>query len=72
MAIAERVFEGYLVLDWRNGAMTIKRRKPKQTPQTIPIKVILKVTLPEVKEFVARGEIEVTQSKLKDIVFEDV
>jgi hypothetical protein len=72
MVIAEKIFEGYLVLDWRIGTMVIKHRKPKTSPQQVSVKLSLKVILPEVKEYTAHGEIEVTQSKVKEIVFDDI
>jgi len=71
--IGEKMFEGYLILDWKTGKMAVKSRKPKLVgPYKIPIKVELRVTIPDRQELSVRGEVEVAQSKVKDIIFESI
>ena len=68
-----KIFEGYLILNWRNKAMRIMARKPKSTtPFEIPIKLHIKVKIPEFKEIVARGEIEVPEHKVGEMVIESI
>lgn len=71
--VPERVFVGFLVLDWRSGAMTVKRRKPKKIGGfQIPIKIELKVATPEQKEMVMKGDITLTQSKVNEMFLESL
>jgi len=71
----EKIFKGYLILNWKNGSMDIKKRKPKNSklsPYDIPIVIEIKVKLPEKKEFVAKGEIELSEEKVNDMIIESL
>jgi len=69
--VDERRFVGYLLLDWRSGKMRLMSRKPKSVPPyAIPVKVDIKVTAPTQAEVVAKGELELTHSKLKEFLIE--
>lgn len=71
----EKKFEGYLILNWKNGSMEVKKRKPKKnklSPFQIPIKLEITVKVPERKEVVARGEIELSEEKVKEMVIEEL
>jgi len=71
--VTEKTFEGYLIVDWRNGSMRAVRRKNKTLkPSEIPIKVSIKVKLPEVKEYVAKGEITVSETKVDEMLIEEL
>jgi hypothetical protein len=48
------------------------KRKGKVKPSESPVKLDIKVSVPEIQEYVAKAEIEVTQSKVKDMFFDAV
>jgi len=71
----EKVFKGYLILNWKKGIMNIRKRPPKKSdlsPFDIPIKLEIKVKIPERKEIVAKGEIELSEEKVRDMVIEEL
>jgi len=71
----EKIFKGYLILNWKNGSMEIKKRKPKKSklsPFDIPIIIEIKVIVPERKEIVAKGEIELSEEKVNEMIIESL
>lgn len=55
--------------------MNIRKRPPKKSdlsPFDIPIKLEIKVKIPERKEIVAKGEIELSEEKVRDMVIEEL
>jgi hypothetical protein len=69
----ERLFEGFLVINWKTGHMVVKKRKPKNiNPYQIPVKFEITVKVPEQKEVVAKGNIELTDQQATAIVVEEI
>ena len=72
-AMSEKVFTGFLLLDWKTGHMKVMKRKPKSfAPVIIPIALQLKVLIPVQQEMIAKGEIELSQSKVNELVLESL
>ena len=58
--------------EWEYGYKKEKTEKSKLSPYDIPILVEIKVKLPEKKEFVAKGEIELSEEKVNDMIIESL
>lgn len=74
MAIT-KTFEGYIVLDWNKGKFqnTVLIRKPKKvTPFEIPIKISIDVSIPDRKELIAKGKVELSETKVGDMIIESI
>lgn len=71
--MAEKIITGYIIANWKTGAIRAIKRKPgKTSPYDIPVKVTLKVKTPEQKEFEAKGEVTISESKMDDILIEEI
>ena len=69
----EKVFKGYLILNWKNGRMEVKKRKPKKSklsPFDIPIKLNITIEIPEREEIVLSGKIQLSKEQVKRMVLE--
>ena len=71
-----KTFEFYLILHYKTGKtriLTTKRfRKSDLSPYEIPIKVTIKVNVPEKPIMQARGEITLSEEKVTDILIEEL
>lgn len=65
-----KVFEGYLVLNWKRGTMKVLKRKGRLGPFDIPIRFSIELVLPEPEEHVISGKIEIPEEKVAQMVFE--
>jgi hypothetical protein len=71
----EKLFTGYILLNWKNGKFTVRKTQPKKSrlnPFEIPIRLEIKVEVPEQKELVAKGEITLSEEKVKEMVIEEL
>ena len=69
----EKRFQAYIVLDYFNGAMRIMKKKPtKLSPRHLPIKLDLTIVMPKEQEIVAKGRIEMTEKKVKELFVEAI
>ena len=71
----EKLFQGYLILNWKKGSMNIRKTKPKKkdiSPFDIPVKIEIKVKIPKKKEIVAKGEIVLSEEKVKEMLIEEL
>lgn len=68
-----KLFEAHIILNWKTKEIRVMKKKPKgNSPFEIPIKMHIKVKIPEFKEIVARGEIEIPQYKVEEMVIENL
>lgn len=70
-AIDKRKFVGYLILDWKNTDMRLRKTKPERnemSPYEIPVKIDLNVIVPNRKMPVAKGKITLTESQINRII----
>ena len=69
----EKIFKGYVILNWKNGSFRVKKTNPIKTlkPTEIPISLTLKVKTPE-KPPITKidGEIEISSTKVKQLILE--
>lgn len=69
----EKVFKGYLILNWKTGKIEAKvKGKRNYSPYEIPIKLEIKAVIPERKEYTFKGEIEVPETKVKEMIMEEL
>jgi len=69
----EKVFEGYLILNWKTGKFEARKKgKRSYSPYEIPIKLQIKVEIPEQKELVAKGHITLSEQKVKELLIEEI
>ena len=68
----EKTFEGWLSVNWKTGAMKIVKRKPKNNHLQIPVHLSIKVKTPEPKSYKAKGEITMTETKMDEILIEEI
>lgn len=71
--MTEKIFKGYLVINWKTGAMALKKRKPDVSGYWIPIelKLTLKVPDPEDQPKIDTT-MEISYAKLAEIVVEEI
>ena len=73
--MSERIFTGYVVLDWKKGTFRVTKSNPiKRLKATeIPIQVNMKVKIPD-KPPITKidGEVEITGTKVKEIILETI
>lgn len=71
--IATKKIEGYLILDWKTGAIRISKRKPKNLKgNEIPMRLDITVNLPDYNEPTIKGEIKVSEIQAHGIVEEEI
>ena len=64
-------FDGVLVLNWKSGAMRVTKKKPKRLgPWEIPIQIDINVIIPKPPEIKAKGEVEVPEYKVNEMLVE--
>lgn len=77
-------FTGYLVLDYRNGDMRVRKTKPEEgrssrksnhsyrhlSPFEIPIMIDIKVNVPKGPEITAKGEVDIPATKVREMFLE--
>jgi len=69
----EKLFTGILILNWKDKQMRIvKRNNRGLSPYEIPIKVNIKVKIPDQKEIIATGEIELPEYKINEMLIESI
>jgi len=70
--MVSKTFEGYLVLNWKTGAMRVLKRKSKKraNPFEILIRFTIEVELPEPKEHEISGKIAIPEEQVAEMVFE--
>ena len=67
----KKIFEGYLLLDWRKKSMSVKKRKPKNcAASVIPVKINIEVDTPEMPELILKGNITIPEAKMGDMFLE--
>jgi len=67
-----KTFTGYLVLNYKNGEIAVKKRKPKTLPHEIPVEIMIKVELPEQQIFQLKGDITIPQTKVQEMVLNEI
>lgn len=69
----EKIFKGFIILNWKTNKLEAKIRKPKNiNPFQIPISIEIIVDVPEQKELKAKGRIELSEQKLRQMVIEAI
>jgi hypothetical protein len=67
----EKIFKGYLILNWRSGVFRVVKRMTSKAKETeIPIEINLKVKLPEQQKMKVEGEIELSGVSCKKIILD--
>jgi hypothetical protein len=66
--------EALLVVNWKTGACRIFRRKPNKNYSgfDIPIRIKLKLVVPEFKEIAATGTVEIPESRATEMMIEAI
>ena len=65
-----KTFTGYLVLNYKNGEISVKKRKPNTLPHQIPVEINIKVELPEQQIFQLKGDIEIPITKIREMTID--
>ena len=69
----EKLFTGVLILNWNDkGMRVVKRNNRKLSPYEIPIKVNIRIIIPEQREIVANGKIELPEYKVNEMLIESI
>ncbi len=70
--MVEKIFKGYVILNWKNGQFRVMKTKPKKTlkPSEIPVELNLKVEIPETPYIVANADIKLGGDKVKRMIVE--
>lgn len=69
----KKKFEGYLILNWKNKQMAVRKTKPKGlNPFEIPVKVSIDVTIPQIPNIEVRGELEIPETQVGEMVIESI
>jgi hypothetical protein len=67
-----KTFKSWLILNWKNGTFRCTKKKNKIKPYEIAIMLNLKVNIPEETILQANGEINLSDSKIKEIAIEEL
>lgn len=67
----QRIFTGYLVINWKNGDIVLRKRSPPATGYWIPVKFKLIISLPET-ELSIEETLTISPKKLLQVVMEEV
>jgi len=67
-----KTFTGYLVLNYKTGEISVKKRKPNTLPHEIPVEIMIKVELPEQQIFQLKGDITIPQTKVQEMVLNEI
>jgi hypothetical protein len=71
--MAEKLFEGYLCINWKTGKMVAKKRKPhKEGPFEVLIHLKIKAVIPDKQDMVAEGSFIVPQTKVEEMVIHSI
>ena len=65
-----KTFTGYLVLNYKTGEISIKKRNPNTLPHEIPVEIMIKVELPEQQIFLLKGDIEISPTKIREMTID--
>lgn len=68
----DKQFEGILIVNYKTGKMRVTKRKSKTSHWEIPIQIKLKMIIPDQKQIVASGEIEVPPNKVIEMSIESL
>ena len=66
----EKNFKATLMLNWKTGEIRVLKKKKKAGPTEIAVDLDLKLVMPETPKVVAKGEIVMTDTEVKEIVVE--
>lgn len=71
--IASKLFNCTLVLNWKNNNIrVVKRPAKKLAPYEIPVKVNIKLIIPEIPDINIKGELEIPSVKVQEMVLEQI
>jgi hypothetical protein len=73
--MVSKIFDGYLILNWKTGSMKVLKRKSKRrtaNPFEIVVHFQIEVQLPEAKEHEVKGKIVVPEEQVAEMVFEEL
>jgi hypothetical protein len=71
--LASKMFDCTLVLNWKNGSVRVlKRSAKKMAPYEVPVKVKIKLFIPEIPDITVKGEIEIPSVKVQEMVLEEI
>ena len=66
-------FEGFLLLNWKTKQMSVRKKKPTNVnPFEIPVKVSIDVTIPQIPNIQVKGEIEIPETQVGEMVIESL
>ncbi len=69
----EKNYSGTLILNWKNKGMRVVQRKPRKIgPYEIPIKLDITLQIPEHRDIVAKGKIEIPPQKVKEMIISNI
>lgn len=71
--VQNKSFRGYLVLNWKNGAVRVIRKKPqKESPYEISVAYDIKIEIPEKPQAKVEEIIEMPQAKINQAIAEEI
>jgi len=72
--MADKEFKGLMILNYKNGKVKLlsDKAKRKYLPFEIPIRYKIKVSLPEQKEYLLKGDIVIPEEKVSEMVLEEI
>jgi hypothetical protein len=65
-------FKTWLIVDWKTSRVRTVKRKGKIKPTEIAIELDLDVVIPDEAIMKAKGTIELSQTKVNDLVLEEL
>ena len=69
----EKTFQAYFLLNWKDGSVKAYRKKPnvkKVLPTQFLIRLDIVAVVPEMKEIVAHGKIEIPEHKVNQMIID--
>ena len=71
--LQQRRFVAWLMLNYRNGGVRVRKSKPERASAfEIPVKIDIIVHIPKRDEIVAKGDITLSQTKVREMFIESL
>lgn len=66
-------YQGYLIINWRNGSMRLRLSEPDLMPYEVAVKFKLAISVPDLQiPVIDAGTIEIPEVKVEATEFEEV
>jgi len=71
--IMQKTIKAVIIINWKTGKVDIcKRKKNKPSPYDVSIDCEFTVNIPEIKPYVMKANVDVSEAQVKDAMLEEL